>query len=176
MSTMRTLTCRSSYRCVQRPTPDSTARATFAAPARGPAHHMCERCPYPARAPWLFTCAMAGSETPIDHPLRSSTRTGRCAHTPSQPSPAYPHDRSHARACALRRSMFFKHYEKDVPGEFSGSFMVYKVMQDLACTGAARGAGAAQEQRPVGRPSASINQYLLAQPSPPSWPRGPMTC
>ena len=52
--------------------------------------------------------------------------------------------------------------------------MVYKVMQDLACTGAARGAGAAQEQRPVGRPS--INQYLLAQPSPPSWPRGPMAC
>ena len=52
--------------------------------------------------------------------------------------------------------------------------MVYKVMQDLACTGAARGVGAAQEQRPVGRPS--INQYLLAQPSPPSWPHGPMTC
>ena len=45
--------------------------------------------------------------------------------------------------------------------------MVYKVMQDLACTGAARGVGAAQEQRPVGRPS--INQYLLAQPSPPSY-------
>ena len=71
--------------------------------------------------------------------------------------------------------MFFKHYEKDVPGEFLGSYMVYKVMQDLASTGAARGAGAAQEQRPVGSPS--TNQYMLApQPSPPSWPRGPMAC
>ena len=52
--------------------------------------------------------------------------------------------------------------------------MVYKVMQDLASTGAARGAGAAQEQLPVGRPS--INHYLLAPPISPPWPRGPMAC
>ena len=52
--------------------------------------------------------------------------------------------------------------------------MVNKAMQNLPYTGTAGSAGAAQEQRPVGRPS--INQYLLAQPSPPSWPRGPMAC
>ena len=52
--------------------------------------------------------------------------------------------------------------------------MVYKVMPDLAFTGAARCAGAALEQRPVGRPS--TNHYLLAQRSPPPWPRGPMAC
>ena len=75
---------------------------------------MCERCPYPARAPWLFTGAMAGSETPIYHPLRSSTRTGRCAHTPSQPSPACQHDRSQARTRAPRRSMFFQYCEKKI--------------------------------------------------------------
>ena len=70
--------------------------------------------------------------------------------------------------------MFFQHHEKDLPGEFWGSYMVYKVMQDLASTGAARGAGAAQEQRPVGRPS--INHYLLAPPISPPWPCGPMAC
>ena len=53
--------------------------------------------------------------------------------------------------------------------------MVYKVMQDLASTGAARSAGAAaQEQRPVGRKS--INHYLLALPISHPWPCGPMAC
>ena len=151
-----------------------TAFATVVAPARGPAHHMCERCPYPARAPWLSTGAMADSETPIYHPLRSSTRTGRCAHTPSQPSPACQHDRSQARTRAPRRSMFFQYCEKDLPGEFSGSCMVYKVIQVIASTATARCGGAAQGQRPVGRPS--TKNVLLARPSPPPWPHGPMVC
>ena len=50
--------------------------------------------------------------------------------------------------------------------------MVYNVTQNLASTGAAHGAGAAQEQQPVGRQS--MNHYVLAQPSSPPWPRGPM--
>lgn len=52
--------------------------------------------------------------------------------------------------------------------------MVYKIMQNLASTGAARSAGAAQEQRPVGRQS--INHYLLAPSIWPPWLRGPMAC
>ena len=95
---------------------------------------MCDRCSCPVRAPSLFTGVMAGSEMPISHPLRSSTRTGRCACTPSQPSPACQHDRSQARTRAPRRSMFFQYCEKYLPGEFSGSCMVYKVIQVIAST------------------------------------------
>ena len=55
--------------------------------------------------------------------------------------------------------------------------MVNKAMQNLPYTGAARSAGAAQEQRPVGRKS--INHNLLAPPIShpwPLWPCGPMAC
>ena len=52
--------------------------------------------------------------------------------------------------------------------------MVNKAMQNLPYTGAAGSAGAAQEQRPVGRKS--INHYLLTPPISPPWPCGPMAC
>ena len=70
--------------------------------------------------------------------------------------------------------MLFKHHEKDVQGVFYGTDMLSEVMQDLPSTGVASGAGAAQEQRQVGRQS--IKHYLLAQPSSPPRPRGPMAC
>ena len=57
-----------------------TAFATVVAPDRGPAHHMCEPCPYPTRVPRLFTGVMAASATPIYRPVRSTTTGGRCAH------------------------------------------------------------------------------------------------
>ena len=55
-----------------------------------------------------------------------------------------------------------------------GSCMVYKVMQDIASMGAASCGGAAQEQRPVGRPS--TRTYPLAPPSSPPWLAERMTC
>ena len=68
--------------------------------------------------------------------------------------------------------MLFYQHEKHVQGEFSSSNMPSKVVQDLTSTGTASRGGAAQEQRPVGRPS--TNHYLLAQLSAPPWFRGPM--
>ena len=70
--------------------------------------------------------------------------------------------------------MLFKHHEKDVQGVFYGSDMLSEVMQDLPSTGVASGAGAAQAQRSLGRPSTKT--YVFAQPSPPPWLRGPMAC
>ena len=94
----------------------------------------------------LFTGGMAASATPICHPVRSSTTTCRCAHTPSQPSPACLHGRSLSgpHACSHRRSNFSKHREKDVRGEIFSSDMPSDVVQDPAFIGAASGAGAAR--------------------------------
>ena len=58
-----------------------------------------------------------------------------------------------------------------------GSYMVSKVMQDLASMGSAcgavSGAGAAAASA-LGRSSTRTTR--LAQPSSPPWPRGPMAC
>ena len=70
--------------------------------------------------------------------------------------------------------MLFYQHEKHLQGEFSSSNMPSKVVQDLTSTGPASRGGAAQEQRPVGRPS--TRTYPLAPPSSPPWLAERMTC
>ena len=89
------------------PRQHTTARATFAAPARGHTHHMREPHPHHPSAPWLFAGVLAMSTTPIFRPARASTLSARSLQPAERPEPSQPHRLTRVCPLAPRLSELF---------------------------------------------------------------------